>query len=192
MTQEIDESLEQWSDRVIETAQRAHGARVPGQVLQEQTVLRFAMGCQDTRAGRSLIDTPPISLDEAVRCVKTYQLSRRAFTPRRRVLHAMSYGDPSSEEETYRSPSLVPHRERYRVKTPERSRTQTYSFSRLPSKIEDRAPRERQGDSSPFQTAVGREHAMSVTVLDISVTTVQGQDRLALPLATKRAQIRSM
>ena len=51
MTQEIDESLEQWADRVIETAQRALGARVPGPVPQEQAVLRFAMGCQDTRAG---------------------------------------------------------------------------------------------------------------------------------------------
>lgn len=46
MTQEIDESLEQWADRVNETAQRALEARVPGQVLQEQAVLRFAMGCK--------------------------------------------------------------------------------------------------------------------------------------------------
>ena len=41
MTQEIDESLEQCADRVIETVQRALGTRVPGQVLEEQTVLRF-------------------------------------------------------------------------------------------------------------------------------------------------------
>ena len=44
LTQETDESLEQWADRFIETAQRALGARVPGQVLQEQAVFRFAIG----------------------------------------------------------------------------------------------------------------------------------------------------
>lgn len=64
-------------------------------------------------------------------------------------MHAVSYSDPSSGEETSRSPSPVPQRERYRVKTPERSQTQTNSFSRSPSKMEDRAPRERQVGSSP-------------------------------------------
>lgn len=58
MIQAAKESLEQWGDRVMETAQCALGARVPGQVLQEQAVLRFAMGCLDVRAGPRLIDNP--------------------------------------------------------------------------------------------------------------------------------------
>ena len=32
------------ADQVIETTQRALGARVPGQVIQLQAVLRFAIG----------------------------------------------------------------------------------------------------------------------------------------------------
>lgn len=40
-------------DRVIYRGLRA---RVLGQVLQEQTVLRFAMDCQDPRAGWKLTD----------------------------------------------------------------------------------------------------------------------------------------
>lgn len=57
---------------VMEVAQRALGARVQGQELQEQAVLRFAMGCQDPRAERKLIDNPPITVDKAVGRVKTY------------------------------------------------------------------------------------------------------------------------
>lgn len=43
MTQGEEESLEQWGDRVMEVAQRALGAQVPGEVLQGQAILRFAM-----------------------------------------------------------------------------------------------------------------------------------------------------
>lgn len=33
-------------------------AKVPGKMLQVQAVLRFAMGCQDTRVDRTLIESP--------------------------------------------------------------------------------------------------------------------------------------
>ena len=65
------------------------------------------MGCQDVRAGRRLIDSPPLSLDETVRLVKTYQLSHRALAPRRRGVHAARYSDRSSVEETSRTRSPV-------------------------------------------------------------------------------------
>lgn len=69
-------------DRVLEVAQRTLGARVQGQLLQEQAVLRFAISCQDPRAGRKLIDNPPITIDEAMRKVKTHQLCRQALALR--------------------------------------------------------------------------------------------------------------
>ena len=47
--------------------------------------MRFAMGCNDPRAGRQLLDRTPCTMDEAMRRVKTYQLSRQAFTQRRGV-----------------------------------------------------------------------------------------------------------
>lgn len=47
ITQGYEESLEQWGHRVIEVAQRTLRARVPGQVLQEQPILPFAISFQD-------------------------------------------------------------------------------------------------------------------------------------------------
>ena len=62
----------------MKTAQYAHWARVSGSVLQERAIMRFAMGCNDPNAGtcRQVLDRTPCTLDEAVRRVKTYQLSR--------------------------------------------------------------------------------------------------------------------
>uniref|UniRef100_K1PQ47 Uncharacterized protein n=1 Tax=Magallana gigas TaxID=29159 RepID=K1PQ47_MAGGI len=79
----------------MEIAQRALGAQVPGEVLQEQAVLRFAMGCNDTRAGRKLIKSPPpppSTVDEEVHRVKTYQLSHQVFDPCRREVRMVSVG----------------------------------------------------------------------------------------------------
>lgn len=95
MSQGEEESLEQWGDRVMEIAQRALGAQVPGEVLQEQAVLRFAMGCNDTRVGRKLIESPSSTVDEAVHRVKTYQLSHQVFDPCRREVRMVSVGRQS-------------------------------------------------------------------------------------------------
>lgn len=108
MTQGPEESLEQWGGgRFMEVAQRALGARVPGQVLQKHTVLRFAMGCQDPRAGRKLIDNPPITVDIGVRRVKTYQLSRQALVPRRRGVHSVSRDGQLSRGDQSRTLSTI-------------------------------------------------------------------------------------
>lgn len=79
----------------MEFAQRALGGQVPGEVIQEQEVLRFAMGCNDTRVGRKLIESPPSTVDEAVHRVKTYQLSHQVFDPCRREVRMMSVGRQS-------------------------------------------------------------------------------------------------
>ena len=92
MTQESEESVEQWGDRVMEAAQYALGARVSGSVLQQQAMMRFAMGCNDTSAVRQLLDRTPCAMDEAVRRVKTYQLSRQALT-RCRGVRSVSLSD---------------------------------------------------------------------------------------------------
>ena len=44
MTQGLEESVEQWGDRLMKAAQYALGARVFGSVLQEQAIMRFAKG----------------------------------------------------------------------------------------------------------------------------------------------------
>lgn len=50
----------------MKVVQRVLGAGFPRQVLQEHTVLRIAMSCQDLQAEWKLIDNPPITIDEAV------------------------------------------------------------------------------------------------------------------------------
>ena len=82
-----------------------------------------AMGCNDIHTSRRLIESPPLSLDEAVRRVRIYQLSRRGLASRRRGVHAVQYSDLSSGEETSRSPSPVLRRDINRVETTERSGT---------------------------------------------------------------------
>ena len=84
----------------METAQYALGASVSGSVLQEQAIMRFAMGCNDPSAGRQLLDHTPCTMDGAVRRVKTYQLSRQALT-RRLGLRSVTLSDRDQS----RSPS---------------------------------------------------------------------------------------
>lgn len=82
----------------MEVVQRALGATVPGQVLQDQ----------DPRAGRKLIDNPPITVNKDVQRIKTYQLSRQALAPRRRGEHSVSQYGQLSGGEQLRSPSPAP------------------------------------------------------------------------------------
>lgn len=88
------------------SAGRALGATVLVQVLHEQSVLRLTMGCQNPPAGRKLIHDPSITLDEAVRRVKTYQLNQPALAPRRRGVHSVSRDSQSPGGAQSRSPSL--------------------------------------------------------------------------------------
>ena len=54
--------------------------------------MRFAIGCNDPTAGRQVLDRTPCTMDEAVRRVKTYQLSRQVLT-RRRGVRSVSLSD---------------------------------------------------------------------------------------------------
>ena len=143
MTQGSEESVEQWGDRVMEAAQYALGARVSGSVLQEQSMMRFAMGCNDPSAGRQLLDRTPCAMDEAVRRVKTYQLSRQALTGRRGVRSvSLSDKDQSSSpspargkvkvtDASSKSPSLT-KRGRARRDKPNHSSTNASPKSKTP------------------------------------------------------------
>ena len=58
----------------MEAEQYALGTRVSGFVLQEeQTIMQFAMGCNDPSAGRQLLDRISCNMRDEVRRVKTYQ-----------------------------------------------------------------------------------------------------------------------
>lgn len=79
----------------MEIAKRALEAQVSGEVLQEQAVVRFAIGCYDTKVGRKLIESPPSTVDVEVYRVKTYQLSHQVCDPCRMEVRMTSVGGQS-------------------------------------------------------------------------------------------------
>lgn len=87
-------------DRVLDTAQKAFGGGTPPEIFKEQLIVRFALGCHDGKAGQQLIYYPPSTLEEAIKRVKTYHLSRRAVIRRHRAVRSVSteyrYGVSSS------------------------------------------------------------------------------------------------
>ena len=90
IAQRTDETIEQWGDRVMDTAQKAFGGGTSPEIFQEQLIVRFALGCSDGEAGQQLINNPPCTLTEAIKRVKTYQLSRKAVARRQRAVRSVS------------------------------------------------------------------------------------------------------
>ncbi|XP_062570193.1 uncharacterized protein LOC134232248 [Saccostrea cucullata] len=107
--QRADEAIEQWGDRVMDTAQKAIGGGTSPEVFQEQIVVRFALGCNDGEAGQQLINNPPGTLEEAIKRVKTYQLSRRALARRPRAVRSLSR---DRQNDRSQSPNLGYYRAR--------------------------------------------------------------------------------
>jgi hypothetical protein len=66
-------------------AQQAFGSSTILEVLHEQMVMRFALGCRDTEAGRHLLNVPPRTLEDAIKVVKTFQMSKSATGNNSRV-----------------------------------------------------------------------------------------------------------
>jgi hypothetical protein len=109
MSQRVSDTLEKWGDRVMTMAQQAFGSSTILEVLHEQMVMRFALGCRDTEAGRYLLNVPPKTLEDAIKVVKTFEMSKSATGSSDRVSqvrgrsptrdnHATSSRDSSRDE----------------------------------------------------------------------------------------------
>ena len=85
MSQRASETLEKWGDRVMTMAQHAFGSSTTLEVLHEQMVMRFALGCRDTEAGRHLLNVPRRTLEDAIKVVKTFEMSKSATGNNNRV-----------------------------------------------------------------------------------------------------------
>lgn len=66
------------------------GGRTSPGIFQGQLIVRFALGCHDGKAGQQLINYSPSTLEEAIKRVKTYKLSRRAVVRRQRAVRSVS------------------------------------------------------------------------------------------------------
>ncbi|XP_056003435.1 uncharacterized protein LOC130049612 [Ostrea edulis] len=61
IAQKPEETIEQWADRVMDTAQKAFGSGTSPEIFQEQLIVRFALGCSDgTKVGEA---TPAVSVE---------------------------------------------------------------------------------------------------------------------------------
>jgi hypothetical protein len=47
--------------------------------------MRFALGCRDTDAGRHILNVPPRTLEDAIKVVKTFEMSKSATGTNKRV-----------------------------------------------------------------------------------------------------------
>ena len=150
MTQKSTESLEQWGDRVMDMAQQALGSSTTHEVMQEQMVLRFALGCFDPEATKHLLNESPKSLEEAIQIVKTLNMSNLA-TSKRHTRISQVGARPSSSDSSRRERSSEHGKDSYSddlksaiielrdcLKLLQGSANTCNSRSRSPSPIEDR------------------------------------------------------
>lgn len=131
MTQGSEDSKEELEDRVMKVVQRVLGAGFPRQVLQEHTVLRIAMSCQDQQAEWKLIDNPPISIDEAVWRVKSTNLADKLWRHGALGIHSLSLDGQLSGGEQSISPSPAPRSDLYRSVRRDGSQRQVFRVCRI-------------------------------------------------------------
>ena len=72
LTQETEESIEEWADRLLEKGVEAFD-QVPDPVREEEMVRRFTMGSLDKEAAQFVMNSSPRSLDEAILCMRRYK-----------------------------------------------------------------------------------------------------------------------
>jgi hypothetical protein len=76
MSQRANETHEHWGDQVMIMAQQAFGSSTTMEMLQEQMVMWFALGCRDTDSGRNFLNIPPRHLEDAIKVVKTFEMRK--------------------------------------------------------------------------------------------------------------------
>ncbi|XP_062580380.1 uncharacterized protein LOC134242320 [Saccostrea cucullata] len=91
----------------MDTAQKAFGGCTSPEVFQEQIIVRFALGCNDGEAGQQLINYPPRTLEEAIKRVKTFQLSHSEcqdfYVARRERSESRDRTNRASRDRPYRA-----------------------------------------------------------------------------------------
>ena len=70
--QTVDESLEEWSDRVLTLGGRAF-RKLPEEFVASQVVSKFCQGLMDREAGHHVCMNEPASVQEALQMVRKYQ-----------------------------------------------------------------------------------------------------------------------
>ena len=84
LSQDVDESIEEWADRVLEKGVEAF-AQVPEVVREDELMRRFAMGSVDKEAAQFVINSSPRNLDEAIQSMHKFKENATLIYGKKRV-----------------------------------------------------------------------------------------------------------
>lgn len=143
-SQNKDEKVEEWADRVLTLATKAF-KNLPDEHIHKQAVLRFCHGSYDKGAGMHAANKMPNRIEEAIDCIKWFQYNHQIFQDKgreRKSVHmvgeSQSYSFPDSNAWSTslqdRSPSVQNKEGRGR----QRERYVPYKGSRQGSPSEDK------------------------------------------------------
>lgn len=101
-SQNKDEKVEEWADRVLTLATKAF-KNLPDEHIHKQAVLRFCHGSYDKSAGMHAANKMPSRIEEAIDCIKWFQYNHQIFQDKgreRKSVHLVgedqSYSFPDS------------------------------------------------------------------------------------------------
>ena len=99
LCQEVDESVEEWADRVLDKAMEAF-EQAEDDVREEEMVRRFTMGCLDKEAAHYVINSKPRNLDMAIQTYSEYKENASLIYGKKKHVRQVSF---SEEEQAVRA-----------------------------------------------------------------------------------------
>jgi hypothetical protein len=99
MRQALDESLEDWSEKLLATANVAFD-NLPETYVEKQVILRFCLGCKDTDAGEYAANGDFTRIEQAIDAVRKYQHNHRAIHHQKNPRTIRRVSSDSEEERT--------------------------------------------------------------------------------------------
>ena len=161
--QNIDETVEEFAERVQEMASDGYGPTTPENVVETISVDAFLKGCSDKKATLFAMEKNPTTLDNALQCVKSSIHNQRIVLGKRPEVVKRVHFDSDNDSETESSELAVRALNRYdRRNSTSYDRRQTPS-SDWQSSVESRLKRTEQDignikdDVSKILMAVSRQ-----------------------------------
>jgi hypothetical protein len=103
ITQLVNESWEEWADRVLQLALRAYEG-LPEEFMMKQVIFRVCHSCTDKEAGQYAINQHPLTLDQTLDHLKSFQYNHQAIFGRgRKEIREVMVGEEASDNVSVRS-----------------------------------------------------------------------------------------
>lgn len=104
--QALEESLEDWADRVLSLATKAFRG-LPDEHMYQQAILRLCQGAADKEAGSYASNVRPQTMEDAVDKIRWYQHNHQAIYGRGNRKDVRLFGAESTMNERDSSPGRV-------------------------------------------------------------------------------------